>query len=149
MTFVNIYSYKSMKNNATVCKIETGTSLGEAGFEPARPFGQEILNLQRLPFRHTPALVWQGFTFAPEIVRTLCVLFRSLCCCYIADFIQARPIHSVSGLYPRKRSGPSGSRRMPWDRDFTPWHIGFRAALATFGRSVMMADREQNGIDES
>lgn len=28
--------------------------LGEAGLEPARPFGQGILNPQRLPFRHTP-----------------------------------------------------------------------------------------------
>jgi hypothetical protein len=32
--------------------------LGEAGVEPARPFGQEILNLQRLPFRHSPK--WLG-----------------------------------------------------------------------------------------
>lgn len=25
----------------------------EAGFEPARPFGQQILSLERLPFRHS------------------------------------------------------------------------------------------------
>ena len=138
-----------MKNNTTVYKVETGTPLGEAGFEPARPYGQEILNLQRLPFRHTPALVLQWVTFASEIVRTLCVLFRSLCCCCIADFIQARPIHTVSGLYQRIRSGPSGSRRMPWNRDFILYHSGFMAALATVGRSAMIADREQTGIDES
>lgn len=28
--------------------------MGEAGLEPARPYGQGILNPQRLPFRHTP-----------------------------------------------------------------------------------------------
>jgi len=30
------------------------TPMGVAGFEPARPFGQGILNPLRLPFRHTP-----------------------------------------------------------------------------------------------
>ena len=28
----------------------------EAGLEPARPYGQEILSLQRLPFRHSGIL---------------------------------------------------------------------------------------------
>ena len=32
-------------------------SLGVAGIEPARPYGQGILNPQRLPFRHTPVRV--------------------------------------------------------------------------------------------
>jgi len=38
----------------------------------------------------------QWVTFASEIVRTLCVLFRSLCCCCIADFIQALDYTSAS-----------------------------------------------------
>ncbi len=28
--------------------------VGLAGLEPARPYGQQILSLQRLPFRHRP-----------------------------------------------------------------------------------------------
>ncbi len=28
--------------------------VGPAGLEPARPYGQQILSLQRLPFRHGP-----------------------------------------------------------------------------------------------
>ena len=28
--------------------------VGREGVEPSRPFGQEILSLQRLPFRHRP-----------------------------------------------------------------------------------------------
>jgi hypothetical protein len=28
--------------------------VGREGLEPSRPFGQEILSLQRLPFRHRP-----------------------------------------------------------------------------------------------
>ncbi len=30
--------------------------VGLAGLEPARPYGQQILSLQRLPFRHRPNL---------------------------------------------------------------------------------------------
>ncbi len=29
--------------------------VGLAGLEPARPYGQQILSLQRLPFRHRPS----------------------------------------------------------------------------------------------
>lgn len=37
---------------------------------------------------------------------------------------------------------------MWWNLDFFRYHIGCRAALATLGHSVIMADREQTGIDE-
>jgi hypothetical protein len=38
-------------------RLPATVALGEVGFEPTRPFGQGILNPQRLPFRHTPGLV--------------------------------------------------------------------------------------------
>jgi len=41
-------------NDSTPYHSDTSCPLGEAGLEPARPYGQGILNPQRLPFRHTP-----------------------------------------------------------------------------------------------
>jgi hypothetical protein len=34
------------------------------GLEPPRPYGQQILSLQRLPFRHTRFLVFYAKPFA-------------------------------------------------------------------------------------
>ena len=46
--------------------------VGLAGLEPARPYGQQILSLQRLPFRHRPTIsVLSGLQsrFAKNTVR--------------------------------------------------------------------------------
>jgi hypothetical protein len=36
----------------------TVIKMGEAGLEPARPYGQGILSPQRMPFRHSPGGSW-------------------------------------------------------------------------------------------
>ena len=50
--------------------------VGPARLELARPYGQQILSLQRLPFRHGPIL-----NFMTLLFRRSCMFytFRSLC----------------------------------------------------------------------
>ena len=65
--------------------------MGEAGFEPACPFGQEILSLQRLPFRHSPS------GFGPSIMSPIapdCQIFP----------IAPHRLGSIASLWRRSRS---------------------------------------------
>lgn len=47
--------------------------VGPAGLEPARPYGQQILSLQRLPFRHGPRCFYMM-----RVVRLVVALSKAI-----------------------------------------------------------------------
>src|SRR5690348_7687591 len=78
LLYIIIWNMRFVKHH---CEHSSSTCLkrvGREGVEPSRPFGQEILSLQCLPFHHRPRCGFHDSTMLERIRQSPFFLIRKL-----------------------------------------------------------------------
>lgn len=77
-----------------------------AGLEPARPYGQQILSLQRIPFRHAGSVFLTILPPYLDINYGRLTLYTGIVCQIFNVFVYKRGINSEATVFfQRKQNG--------------------------------------------